>query len=217
MNEFKCEECQRNFSSEEGLQQHNKDKHGIVGAQSKHEMRQLKKEEKRSAEKAERKRTEQSKLIKRSMYIAVPVLVIISVSVFLTSQPEASSTANTGSAADIPKTPIHWHPKLEILIKGQEYPVPMNLGASGSVHFPVHTHTENDGTLHYEVNNPTPENMPLRYFFEKVWRKQFNSTCILDYCNSDSETVKMFVNGDENSEFENYIPKDRDQIRIEFN
>lgn len=58
--------------------------------------------------------------------------------------------------------------------------------------------------------------MPLHYFFEKVWRKSFNSTCVLNYCNGDSGTVKMFVNGKENAKFENYIPKDKDEILIDF-
>ena len=145
------------------------------------------------------------------------MLLIIGVFIFFAPQPQASGGSDGVLSNDIPKTAIHWHPKLEILIKGQKYQIPMNLGATGSVHFDVHTHTETDGTLHYEVNNPTPENMPLRYFFDKVWRKPFNSTCILDKCNGDEGILKMYVNGDENLEFENYIPNDRDQIKIEFN
>jgi len=214
MSEFRCESCGRNFSSEEGLHQHNRDKHGIGGAQSKHDIRQLKKEEKRSAENAERKKQARRRLVKRGVLVAVPVIFIIGLSAYFVSQPPALADV---SLSDIPKNAIHWHPKLEIFIKGQKYPIPMNLGATGSVHFDVHTHTETDGTLHYEVSNPTPENMPLRYFFDKVWRKQFNGTCILDKCNGDEGTLKMYVNREENFEFEDYIPRDKDQIRIEFN
>jgi len=35
-------------------------------------------------------------------------------------------------------------------------------------------------------------------------------------CSSEDGTLKMFVNGKENFEYENYIPKDKDDIRIEF-
>ena len=216
MEKFRCEECKRDFSSEEGLKQHNKDKHGIGGAQTKHEMRQSRKQEKERQENVERRKLARVKLVKRSVLIAVPAILIIGAFVYFVSQPQTPDSAGV-SFGDIPKTAIHWHPKLEILIKGQKYQVPMNLGATGSVHFDVHTHTETDGTLHYEVSNPTAENMPLRYFFDKVWRKQFNSTCILEYCNNGSEAVRMFVNGNENFDFENYIPKDNDRIRIEFN
>ncbi len=215
MSEFNCNECQRNFVSQEALEQHNTDKHGIGGTQSKHEMRQLNKHEKENQEELNRKNNARSKLIKRSAYIAIPVFFIVIVSVFILSQPQSTANSiNINSAADIPKTPIHWHPTLTILINGQQKTIPADLGLIGA-HQPIHTH-DATGTLHYENNNPTPENMPLRYFFEKVWRKQFNSKCIFDNCNGDSGTVKMYVNGNENLEFENYIPKDKDDIRIEF-
>lgn len=214
MEKYRCEECQMDFNSKESLDQHNRDKHGI-GIVSKHELKELKKQEREKQEEFERKRAARSKLIKRSMYIAVPIIIIVAASAFVLSQTQTSSTAvGKISAEDIPKTPIHWHPQLTIMVKGQQQIIPANLGAVG-VHQPIHTH-DSTGVLHYENNNPTPENMPLRYFFEKVWRKQFNSTCILNYCNGESGTVKMFVNSKENFEFDGYIPRDKDEIKIEF-
>ncbi len=147
------------------------------------------------------------------MYVAIPVFIIAAVFVFVSSQPPAIN-ANSVAAAEIPGVPIHWHPALTIILNGQQQTIPSNLGLTG-VHQPIHTH-DSTGVLHYEINNPTPENMPLRYFFERVWRKQFTGTCIMGYCNDDSGTVKMYVNGRENFEFENYIPNDKDDIRIEF-
>ncbi|MBI4095975.1 MAG: hypothetical protein HY438_03885 [DPANN group archaeon] len=210
MAEFRCEECQRNFSSEEGLQQHNKDKHGAGSQQSKQELRQFKKQEREKQLDVEKNKVSRSKLLKRSAYIGVPLLLIVAAFAFISSQPPVNGNSISGS--DIPKNPIHWHPTLTIIINGQQEAIPANLGLSGA-HQPVHTH-DGTGVIHYEINNPTPENMPLHYFFDKVWRKPFNGTCILDYCNG---TLKMYVNGRENFEFENYIPKDKDDIRIEFN
>ncbi|MBI4174714.1 MAG: hypothetical protein HY517_03640 [Candidatus Aenigmarchaeota archaeon] len=215
MSEFRCDQCQKDFASAEGLAQHNKDKHGLGGMRSKHELRQLKKQEREKLQETERRKTARSKWIKRSAYLAVPAVLIVAAFAFVSSQPPAAgSSIPSVSASEIPNFPIHWHPTLEIFVKGQQQIIPANLGLTGA-HQPIHTH-DSTGVLHYEVNNPTPENMPLRYFFDKVWRKRFNSTCIMNYCNGDSGTVKMFVNGKENFGFENYIPKDKDEIRIEF-
>ena len=211
---FKCEGCDRIFNSAEGLDQHNRDKHGI-GLQSKHELRQLKRQEIEKQENLDRSRAARSKLAKQGACIGVPVIIIAIISAFFLSQPQPTSkTTGYTSFADIPEGPIHWHPELEISINDQNQVVPANLGLVGA-HQSIHTH-DSTGTLHYENNNPTPENMPLRYFFDSVWRKQFNSTCIMNYCNGDSGTVKMFVNGKENFGFDNYIPRDKDKIRIEF-
>lgn len=213
MSEFKCNECEKNFSSQEALDQHNKDKHGIGGAQSKHELRQAKKQEKEKRLEFEKKKGSRSKLLKRGIYVAIPIFLIAAAFVFISSQPHVNTNTSV-STSEIPNSPIHWHPTLTIKINGQQQIIPANLGLVG-VHQPIHTH-DSTGVLHYENNNPTLETMQLRYFFEKVWRKQFNSTCILNYCNGDSGTVKMFVNGKESFEFENYIPKDKNEILIEF-
>jgi uncharacterized C2H2 Zn-finger protein len=215
MSEFKCVECERNFSSQEALDQHNRDKHGMGESRSKHELRQLKKQDRERQVDIEKKKAARFKLLKRSAYVAVPVVLIAAVFALVSSQPNAVTTGNNViSSSEIPSVPIHWHPKLTIKLNGQQQTIPANLGAVG-VHQPIHTH-DTTGTLHYENNNPTPENMPLRYFFERVWRKTFNSTCILDYCNDDSGDVKMFINRKQSFEYENYIPKDKDEIIIEF-
>jgi len=212
MEKFRCESCQRDFAFQEGLDQHNRDNHEL-GVQSKHELRQSKKQERERQQELERKKIGRSKLIKRGLYIIIPILLLIVSFAFISSQPAITSKVIiTGS--EIPKLPIHWHPKLTVKINGQEQTIPANLGLAG-VHQPIHTH-DSTGVLHYENNNPTSENMRLGYFFEKVWRNQFNSTCILNYCNSDLGTVKMFVNGKENFDFDNYIPKDKDEMLIEF-
>jgi len=189
------------------------DKHGI-GIQSKHEIRHVKKQEKEKQFELEKKTAARSKLLKRGVYISIPVILVAAAFVFISSRPLTADIVSTVSADDIPKDPIHWHPALEIIINGQQQVIPSNIGLTGA-HQPVHTH-DSTGVLHYEINNPTPENMPLRYFFDRVWRKQFNSTCILNYCNGSSGNVKMFVNGRENFDFDNYIPKDKDQIKIEY-
>jgi len=58
--------------------------------------------------------------------------------------------------------------------------------------------------------------MSLGYFFNQ-WGKPFNETCILDKCLlTNSSSLKMFVNGERNYDFEKYIFKGEEKIKIEF-
>jgi len=75
---FQCEECQKEFSSEEGLNQHKQDKHGL--GPTKHEMREtkrLRKEEERDQRKIEIKQASKSKLMKRISYVIVSALILV--------------------------------------------------------------------------------------------------------------------------------------------
>ena len=126
----------------------------------------------------------------------------------------------------IPQQPIHWHPKLKIIIHGEEKPIPTGIGInvgksmdyeiSGMRMSPTHTH-ESDGTIHFENNRPwqKPETLTLGYFF-KVWDKNFNSSCIFEYCNGANERLTMTVNFKENFEFDKYMMHDKDEIVIEY-
>ena len=75
---------------------------------------------------------------------------------------------------------------------------------------------EGSGNLiHIEATNP-----PIGFFFETLGMK-FNSTCFnLDtgeqYCNQEDKTLKFYVNGLVNNQFEKYIPKDLDKILISY-
>ncbi|MEK6951853.1 MAG: hypothetical protein AABX29_02455 [Nanoarchaeota archaeon] len=125
----------------------------------------------------------------------------------------------------IPQGAIHWHPRLTIIINNEEVRIPTNIGInigkivdtylSGMRMSPTHTH-EADGTIHLENDNPSkkPETLTLGYFFY-VWGKQFNSSCVFEYC-TDKGELKMYVNGEENTEFENYIMKDKDDLKLEY-
>ena len=160
--------------------------------------------------------------MKRKIIYLMAIFIVIVVAVFILFKKPSSSD----NVVNIPKKPIHWHPKLKIIIKGEEQFIPPNIGISignnidnhisGMRMSPTHTH-ESDGTIHLENNRPwqKPETLTLGYFF-KVWGRNFNSSCIFEYCNSNYGTLTMTVNDKPNFEFEKYMVHDKDEIIIEY-
>ncbi len=110
---------------------------------------------------------------------------------------------------------IHWHPQLDITIKGEKQEIPANLGIGVAGHKPVHTH-DSTGVLHLEMQGLVRKDDTKLGVFFKILDKQFTSSCVYDKCNGADGTVKMFVNGQENNEFENYQMKDKDKIEIRY-
>lgn len=109
---------------------------------------------------------------------------------------------------------LHWHPKLEIFIKGEKQEIPEGIGLK-PVEQPIHTH-DSSGTIHLELPGLVKkDDLNLGRFF-KIWGKGFNSECIFDKCNGEDGKVKMWVNGQENQEFEKYSMRDGDTIEIRY-
>ncbi|MBI3037371.1 hypothetical protein HYY73_06520 [Candidatus Woesearchaeota archaeon] len=205
MEKHLCSGCDKEFSTAESLEQHRQAKHT-----------------------AQPKAVPKKSGSKKKIILAVVVLLLVVGGYFVLGNkgggdkplitPDDGGSAGFDEkafAAKIPKGAIHWHPHVTILIKGKPVTIPANLGLEGSVHKPVHTH-ETDNILHWEVQSPTVKNMQLGYFFNDVWKKKLSSECLLDYCNGPDGTLKMFVNDVENAEFDHYMPRDGDEIKIVF-
>lgn len=109
---------------------------------------------------------------------------------------------------------IHWHPELSIYTKGQKQEIPANLGI-GANHQPIHTH-DTTGVLHVEIQGLVIKGDTKLGRFFKIWGKEFNSNCILNFCNGPDGNVKMLVNSNENFDFENYPMQDKDKIEIRY-
>jgi len=110
---------------------------------------------------------------------------------------------------------LHWHSNLSINILGQPQEIPAGLGLAGLPHNPLHTH-DRDSVIHMEfAGKVAADDLRLGKFFQ-VWGKTFNKDCIFDKCSGPEGTLKMLVNGKENSDFENYAMKDEDKIEIIF-
>ncbi len=119
--------------------------------------------------------------------------------------PQSEIVSNSG---------IHWHPKISISINGEDVEIPANIGI-GAVHSPMHTH-DTDGVIHMEYGGLVRAKDILLGNFFKTWGKEFSSGGIMGKINGKDGTLKMTVNGVENSEFENYSMKDGDIINITF-
>ncbi len=171
--------------------------------------------------------------MKKLFIAAVVVIAIVAIAAGLLDRqkPKANTAANaqhTVASGDVvSKTGIHWHPQLVIYIKGQKQEIPANIGigkqySNSKWYDPMmdmtdfHTH-DNSGRLHWEVmDGPvTKEHVQLKAFFE-VWGKTFNTSQIFDAKNGPDGTVKMTINGQPNTEFENYQVKDKDRIEIRY-
>lgn len=163
---------------------------------------------------------QKAKLKKKIITWSIIILLFSVLSIWIYNSAKNSPNFSNPivNSDQVPSGLTHWHPKLEIKINGNDVTIPNDIGISPGRESPTHTHEEGDGTIHIENNNPkgNPETMSLGYFFNQ-WREPFNETCILNKCtNIDGGKIKMYVNGKENFEFENYIFKGDDKILIEY-
>ncbi len=107
----------------------------------------------------------------------------------------------------------HYHPYLTIVIDGEEIPIPAETGVEPGCMRMVHTH-DDSGKLHIEKEDASV-NITIGDFFS-VWGKTFTGNQILDSKVDSTHEIVMSVDGVVNTEYENYIPSDGEQIIIEY-
>lgn len=121
---------------------------------------------------------------------------------------------------------IHWHFTLSISVYGQQATIPAGVGIHPDLWkyhaldaygtnpgtAPMHTH-DDTGLIHIEATGP-PISYTLGDFFA-IWGLTFNDNCLSNLCVSNSTVINMFVNGEQNYDFGNYVPHDHDVISIE--
>jgi len=118
----------------------------------------------------------------------------------------AATRPPTPESEIISRSGFHWHPELIIYVRGEKQEIPANIGIGG-VHRPIHTHAEDAarGVIHMEFQGLVrKEDATIGRFFD-IWGKDAGSFGI---------SSKMTVNGQENTEFENYVMRDRDKIEL---
>jgi len=147
------------------------------------------------------------------------ILIIIGVVVLLLFGGAlwSNSLAN-GNPDIVSRSGIHWHPQLTIYVKGQQVTIPQNLGigpqyAGTRGYDPqmqmaaMHTH-EDLPLIHLEfMSGPVyKQDVTLGQFF-KIWGKDMRSF---------GTNMRMTVNGKPNTDYENYVMRDGDQIVLQY-
>lgn len=168
---------------------------------SKKERKELKRQEKLEAKEAEMQSRQRKKIISRVAWGVFGVAIVGGLIWLVASAPK------TSEGDILSRTGFHWHPELTIYVKGEKQEFPSNIGI-GAVHQPIHTHDDsNQGIVHMEFQGMArKENATLGQFF-KNWGKDINSF---------GANMKMTVNGEENTEYENYVMRDKDKIELRY-
>ena len=108
----------------------------------------------------------------------------------------------------------NWAAQLVITIFNEQQIIPADIGFTNETKASLFT-INSDGII-YKTGT---ENATLGSFF-KTWGQNFNSTCVLDYCNNQNNTMMMFLRSGNswiaNSEYGNYVIKNGDVIWIDY-
>lgn len=137
-------------------------------------------------------------------FIGIGVLVVLALaSVFVLPKPSGTVQSNDPDVVAV--SGMHWHPRLEIFVKGEQVEIPQNIGI-GAVHQPMHTHDDLP-VIHLEFGGVVRrDNVRLGRFFD-IWGKDMRSF---------GSNIRMTVNGEQNTEYENYVMRDGDKIELRY-
>lgn len=144
---------------------------------------------------------------KHTMTIVIIVTIVFAIGMIAWAKSmQSNSTSNdTSDSSTLSTNGLHWHPELEIYVKGVKQGIPNGLGLVG-VHKPMHTH-DDVPIVHLEFPaRVTTNDTKLGKFFE-TWGKNPS-----DF----GQTVTMTVNGVPNTELMDYQMKDGDKIELRY-
>ncbi len=143
---------------------------------------------------------------KHTMTIVIAVTIVFAISMIWWAKANQSTSPASSDGEVLSLRGMHTHPQLEIYVKGEKITIPQNIGLAGAVHQPMHTH-DDVPIVHLEFPaRVTKDDTRLGKFFT-VWGKDFREF---------GQTVTMTVNGESNTEYENYEMKDGDKIELRY-
>jgi len=207
---------------------------------SKHERRMLRREGKKEQRDESEQQERKQKSRKNMLYIVAGILIIAGIAYGATSFPATGNhiASTEFDLSGIPNSFVHWHADVDIFICGEKQQLPEALSGGhqssgiigvGSLH--THDHQANlnsfpgsdgNGVIHSEaVILRQPQEQTVGKFLD-LMSIPFSEEQIMDKRNGDScpdgsiGNVKFTVNGIENTQWRNYIPRDNDFIVIEF-
>jgi hypothetical protein len=113
---------------------------------------------------------------------------------------------------------LHWHPQLEIYVKGERVEIPQNIGLGESYRgkpgygqgnmamTPMHTH-DDQPVIHLEFSGVVrTDDIRLGKFFE-IWGKDLQAFGV---------NPQMTVNGIPNTDYGSYVMRDGDRIELRY-
>ncbi len=140
------------------------------------------------------------------MTIVIIATVVLSIGLIVWAKANQTAQISSGDGNLISMSGIHTHPQLSIFVKGEPIVIPQSIGLAGAVHQPMHTH-DDVPIIHLEFPaRVTKDDTRLGKFFA-VWGKDFREF---------GQMVTMTVNGEPNTELENYQMKDGDKIILNY-
>jgi hypothetical protein len=116
-----------------------------------------------------------------------------------------SRQLQTRDPSILSRSGLHWHPTLQIYVRGERVDIPKNIGL-GSRHKPVHTHDDLP-IIHLEFSGIVREKDAMLGRFFESWDRDMRSL---------GKNVRMTVNGVDNTEYEQYIMRDKDVIELHY-
>lgn len=103
---------------------------------------------------------------------------------------------------------MHIHPRVRIIVNGQDVPIPTNVGISAQGYQPIHTH-DATGMLHIEA--PIVRDFHLKDFFD-TWGFVFSKQEVAGWYTNAAQPFTMTVNNQPSTAFGSLLLRDRDEI-----
>ncbi len=142
---------------------------------------------------------------KHSFTIVIIAILVLAVGLIWWARVNQTEQAASSDGNILSVRGLHTHPELKIFVNGEQIEIPKNIGL-GATHQPMHTH-DDVPIVHLEYPaKVTREDTRLGKFFA-VWGKDFREF---------GANVTMTVNGEPNTEYENYEMKDKDKIELHY-
>ena len=182
----------------------------VLTKHEKKRLRKLEREQERASKEVGRDRAASNKKI--VIYsVVVVVVVVLGFALFklLRSPAEESFTEEA----------VHWHARLKVFLCGEERLMPAPVGEH-HLGLPL-LHTHEDRLIHIEGRIWRKEDIMLGKYMDAVG-VPFAQDRIFEHvngnmCNDGKENkVRMFVNGEENFEFRDYVIRDNDETVVRY-
>jgi hypothetical protein len=106
----------------------------------------------------------------------------------------------------------HIHPVLTILVRGEQVPIPNNVGIRENCMTVIHTHSS-DGVIH--VESPETRDFTLGDFFA-VWEQPFSKDELMTHKVDAGSRIRVTVDGQEVDTYETTLLRDGQQIVISY-